>query len=112
MGENASGCHKGKGNISLVSGEDRFKKKDKSTNGSLDKEKVSSCGSAGTKFSSPCSLGVSKEADSRDCVSLLDNNQLRPVGRCSTGVARASNGDNYCRQPVVRLYLLIYDPLM
>ncbi|GJM92438.1 hypothetical protein PR202_ga08912 [Eleusine coracana subsp. coracana] len=99
VGENASGCDKEKGNISLVPAQARSKKKDQSTNSTLDKEKASSCGSAGTKFSSPCSLGVSKEADSRDCVSLLDN-QFHPVGRCSTGATKVSNGDNYSRQPV------------
>ncbi|XP_044977567.1 sister chromatid cohesion protein PDS5 homolog A-B isoform X2 [Hordeum vulgare subsp. vulgare] len=39
----------------------------------LDKDNVSSCGSAGTKLSSPGSLGLTNEADSRDRASLLEN---------------------------------------
>jgi hypothetical protein len=110
--ENASGCDKGKRDNSSVSGQTWSKKRDPSTNSILDKEKVSSCGSAGTKFSSPCSWGLSKETDSTDCVSLLDN-QFCPVGRCSTGGTRANNGDhNYFGQPVVCTYLLICDWLM
>jgi len=62
---------------------------------------VSSCGSAGTKVSSPGSLGLSKEADSRYCVSLLDK-QNRPMNRSSTRNTRASEADrNSCRQTVV-----------
>lgn len=100
VGHNASGCDKGKGNQNSVSGEARSKKKDQNTNNSFEKEKVSSCGSAGTKLSSPGSLGLAKEADSRDCVSLLDN-QNRPLSRCSTGETRASKADhNFCRQTV------------
>ncbi|TVU36377.1 hypothetical protein EJB05_18310 [Eragrostis curvula] len=98
--ENAGSCDKGNGNKSLVSGKARSKKKDQNTNNSSEKENVSSCGSAGTKFSSPCSMGLSKEADSRECVSLVEN-QFRTVGRCSTVGTRASKADhNHCAQTV------------
>ena len=101
MGRNASVCDKGKGNKSLASGKSVSKKKDQNTNSSLEKENVSSCGSAGTKLSSPGSLGLSKEADSRYCVSLLDK-QNRPMNRSSTRNTRASEADrNSCRQTVV-----------
>ncbi|PAN27370.1 hypothetical protein PAHAL_5G076300 [Panicum hallii] len=100
VGQNASVCDKGKGNKSLASGKAVSKKKDQNTNNSLEKENVSSCGSAGTKLSSPGSWGLSKEADSRDCVSLLDK-QNRPMNRCSTRNTRASEADhNSCRQTV------------
>ncbi|RLN05424.1 hypothetical protein C2845_PM13G14560 [Panicum miliaceum] len=100
VGQNASVCDKGKGNKSLASGKAVSKKKDQNTNNSLEKENVSSCGSAGTKLSSPGSWGLSKEADSRDCVSLLDK-QNRPMNRRSTGNTRASEADhNSCRQTV------------
>uniref|UniRef100_A0A0D3EWS2 Uncharacterized protein n=1 Tax=Oryza barthii TaxID=65489 RepID=A0A0D3EWS2_9ORYZ len=83
VGQNAS-CHdKGK----------RNKKQDQTTNHSLEKEKVSSCGSAGTKLSSPASLGLAKEADSIDSISLLEN-QNRPESRSSTGETRASETDH------------------
>ncbi|KAG2593232.1 hypothetical protein PVAP13_5NG110322 [Panicum virgatum] len=98
VGRNASVCDKGKGNKSLASGKSVSKKKDQNTNSSLEKENVSSCGSAGTKLSSPGSLGLSKEADSGDCVSLLDK-QKRPMNRCSTRNTRASEADpNSCRK--------------
>ncbi|KAF0902491.1 hypothetical protein E2562_017891, partial [Oryza meyeriana var. granulata] len=83
MRHNAS-CHdKGK----------RNKKQDQTTDHSLEKEKVSSCGSAGTKLSSPASLGLAKEADSIDSISLLEN-QNRPESRSSTGETRASETDH------------------
>ncbi|CAO2182211.1 unnamed protein product [Urochloa humidicola] len=100
VGQNASVCGKGKGNKSLASGKPVSKKKDQNTNNSLEKENASSCGSAGTKLSSPSSLGLSKEADSRDCVSLLDK-QNPPMSRCSAGETRASKADrNFCRKTV------------
>ncbi|KAG2602210.1 hypothetical protein PVAP13_5KG660400 [Panicum virgatum] len=100
VGQNASVCDKGKGNKSLASGKAVSRKKDQNTNSSLDKENVSSCGSAGTKVSSPGSLGLSKEADSRYCVSLLDK-QNRPMNRSSTRNTRASEADrNSCWQTV------------
>uniref|UniRef100_K3XDX2 Sister chromatid cohesion protein n=1 Tax=Setaria italica TaxID=4555 RepID=K3XDX2_SETIT len=105
---NASVCDKGKGNRSLASGKAVSKKKDQNTNNSLEKENASSCGSAGTKLSSPGSLGLAKEADSRDCVSLLDK-QNRPMSRCSTGETRASKADrNFCRKTV--LYRATFPP--
>lgn len=77
-------------------------KKDQNTNDSLGKENVSSCGSAGTKLSSPGSLGLAKEADSRECVSFLDK-QNHPM---------TSKADrNVCRQTVVCLYLLTSDQI-
>lgn len=86
-------------------------KKDQNTNDSLGKENVSSCGSAGTKLSSPGSLGLAKEADSRECVSFLDK-QNHPMSRCSTGETRASKADrNVCRQTVVCSYLLTSDQI-
>ncbi|KAL6840252.1 hypothetical protein ACP4OV_030062 [Aristida adscensionis] len=89
-----------KGSKSSIPVEPLSMKKDQNANNSLDKEKVSSCGSAGTKLSSPGSSGLAKEADSRDCVSLLDN-QNRPVIICSTAVTKASKtGHDYCRQTV------------
>ncbi|KAL6614101.1 hypothetical protein ACP70R_036371 [Stipagrostis hirtigluma subsp. patula] len=98
VGQNANGCDKGKGTKNSVPGEALSKKKDQSANNSLDKEKLSSCGSAGTKLSSPGSSGLAREADSRDCISLLDN-QNHPVSICSTLVATASKADHdYCRQ--------------
>ncbi|OEL37949.1 hypothetical protein BAE44_0001036 [Dichanthelium oligosanthes] len=98
--QNASVCDKGKGHKSLASGKAVSKKKDQNTNSSLEKENVSSCGSAGTKLSSPGSLGLAKEADSRDCVSLLDK-QNHPISRCSTGETRASKADHdFCRPTV------------
>lgn len=109
---NASVCDKGKGNRSLASGKAVSKKKDQNTNNSLEKENASSCGSAGTKLSSPGSLGLAKEADSRDCVSLLDK-QNRPMSRCSTGETRASKADrNFCRKTVVCSYLLTSDKII
>ncbi|KAF8717134.1 hypothetical protein HU200_026250 [Digitaria exilis] len=98
--ENASDCCNGNGNKRSASGKALPKKKDQNTNNSLGKENVSSCGSAGTKLSSPGSLGLAKEADSRGCVSLLDK-QNHPMSRCSTGETRASKADhNLCRQTV------------
>uniref|UniRef100_A0A0E0CAV0 Sister chromatid cohesion protein PDS5 homolog A n=1 Tax=Oryza meridionalis TaxID=40149 RepID=A0A0E0CAV0_9ORYZ len=94
VGQNASGHDKGK----------RNKKQDQTTNHSLEKEKVSSCGSAGTKLSSPASLGLAKEADSIDSISLLEN-QNCPESRSSTGETRASETDhNYSnrRETVVK----------
>lgn len=109
---NASVCDKGKGNRSLASGKAVSKKKDQNTNNSLEKENASSCGSAGTKLSSPGSLGLAKEADSRDCVSLLDE-QNHPMSRCSTGETRASKADhNFCRKTVVGSYLLTSDQII
>ncbi|CAO1942424.1 unnamed protein product [Urochloa humidicola] len=99
-GQNAGVCDKGKGNKSLASGKAVYKKKNQNTNNSLEKENASSCGSAGTKLSSPSSLGLAKEADSRDCISLLDK-QNPPMSRCSTGETRASKADrNFCRKTV------------
>ncbi|CAO1944277.1 unnamed protein product [Urochloa humidicola] len=97
-GQNAGVCDKG--NKSLASGKAVSKKKNQNTNNSLEKENASSCGSAGTKLSSPSSLGLAKEADSRDCISLLDK-QNPPMSRCSTGETRASKADrNFCRKTV------------
>jgi len=107
VGQNVGGCDKGKRNRRLASGKAVSKKKDQNTNNSLDKENVSfvrekenvsSCGSAGTKVSSPGSLGLAKEADSGNCVSLLDNRN-RPMSRCFTGETRTSKANhNNCRQ--------------
>ncbi|WVZ68025.1 hypothetical protein U9M48_017016 [Paspalum notatum var. saurae] len=96
--QNASGCDRSKRNKRLASGKAVSKKKDQITNNSSEKENISSCGSAGTKLSSPGSLGLAKEADSRNCVSLLDNRN-HPMSRCSTGETGVSKADhNYCRQ--------------
>jgi len=115
VGQNVGGCDKGKRNRRLASGKAVSKKKDQNTNNSLDKENVSfvrekenvsSCGSAGTKVSSPGSLGLAKEADSGNCVSLLDNRN-RPMSRCFTGETRTSKANhNNCRQTAVCTYLL------
>ena len=106
MGQKVGGGDKGKRNKRLASGKAVSKKKDQNTNNSLDKENVSSCGSAGTKVSSPGSLGLAKEADSGNCVSLLDNRN-HPMSRCSTGETRTSKANhNNCRQTAVCTYLL------
>uniref|UniRef100_A0A0D9V8B2 Tudor domain-containing protein n=1 Tax=Leersia perrieri TaxID=77586 RepID=A0A0D9V8B2_9ORYZ len=82
----------------------RSKKQDQTTKHSLENEKVSSCGSAGTKLSSPASLSLAKEADSIDSISLLEN-QNRSESRSSTGETRALGTHcNYssCREPVMK----------
>lgn len=100
VGQNASGYDKGKKNKRLASGKAMSKKKVQSTNNSAEKENVSSCGSAGTKLSSPGPLDLAKEADSRNYVSLLDN-WNHPMSRCSTGETTASKADhNHCRLTV------------
>ncbi|KAM0917251.1 hypothetical protein ACQ4PT_009670 [Festuca glaucescens] len=78
VGPRASGQDQGKVKKSSVLAEDVSKKNDQNSIHSLEKDKVSSCGSAGTKLSSPGSLGLAKEADSRDRASLLEN-QNRPT---------------------------------
>lgn len=45
---------------------------------------MSSCGSAGTKLSSPGSLGLTNEADSRDHASLLENQNRLTVKTISS----------------------------
>ncbi|KAG8054616.1 hypothetical protein GUJ93_ZPchr0001g29862 [Zizania palustris] len=100
---NVSGYDKGK-NKRSVSGEAHARKQDQTTDHSLEKEKVSSCGSAGTKLSSPASLDLAKEADSRDCISLVEN-QNRPESRSSTGETRVSETDHnysYCKETVMK----------
>ncbi|KAJ1286407.1 hypothetical protein BS78_03G350000 [Paspalum vaginatum] len=98
--QNASGCDRSKRNKRLASGKAASKKKDQITNNSSEKENISSCGSAGTKLSSPGSLDLAKEGDSRNCVSLLDNRN-HPMSRCSTGETGVSKADhNYYRQIV------------
>ncbi|XP_040378681.1 sister chromatid cohesion protein PDS5 homolog A isoform X2 [Oryza brachyantha] len=75
----------------------RHKRLDQTTNHSLEKEKVSSCGSAGMKVSSPASLSLAKDTDSI--------NQNHPESRSSTGETRASETDrNYsnCRETVMK----------
>jgi sister-chromatid-cohesion protein PDS5 len=109
---NASVCDKGKGNRSLASGKAVSKKKEQNTNNSLEKENASSCGSAGTKLPSPGSLGLAKEADSIDCVSLVDK-QNRPMSRCTTVETRASKANrNFCRQTAVCSYFLTFDQII
>uniref|UniRef100_A0ACD5VVH9 Uncharacterized protein n=1 Tax=Avena sativa TaxID=4498 RepID=A0ACD5VVH9_AVESA len=78
VGPYANGQDQGKMKKSSVLVEDVSKKNDQNIIHSLEKDKVSSCGSAGTKPSSPGSLGLAKEADSRDRASLLEN-QNRPT---------------------------------
>ncbi|CAL4960254.1 unnamed protein product [Urochloa decumbens] len=100
VGQNASVCDNGKGNKSLACEKAVSKKKNQNTNNSLEKDNASSCGSAGTKLSSPSSLGLAKEADYGDCVSLLDK-QNPPMSGCSTEETRASKADrNFCRKTV------------
>lgn len=89
--QNASGCDKSNRNKCLASGKAVSKKKDQSTNNSLDKENMSSCGSGGTKVSSPGSLGLAREVDSGNCLSLLDNRNC-PMIRTSKA------NHNNCRQ--------------
>lgn len=50
----------------------------------LEKDNVSSCGSAGTKLSSPGSLGLTNEADSRDLKTISSKDTM------STEVQHAS----------------------
>lgn len=97
MVQNASGCDKSNRNKCLASGKAVSKKKDQSTNNSLDKENMSSCGSGGTKVSSPGSLGLAREVDSGNCLSLLDN-QNCPMIRTSKA------NHNNCRQTAVCIY--------
>jgi sister-chromatid-cohesion protein PDS5 len=78
VGPYASGQDQGKVKKSSVQAEDVSKKNDQNSVHSLEKDKVSSCGSAGTKLSPPGSSGLAKEADSRDRASLLEN-QNRPT---------------------------------
>jgi hypothetical protein len=78
VGPRASGQDQVKVKKSSVVAEDVSKKNDQNSSHSLEKDKVSSCGSAGTKLSSPGSLGLTKEGESRDRASLLQN-QNRPT---------------------------------
>lgn len=78
VGPRASGQDQVKVKKSSVVAEEFSKKNDQNSSHSLEKDKVSSCGSAGTKLSSPGSLGLTKEGESRDRASLLQN-QNRPT---------------------------------
>lgn len=91
IGPYTSGQDQGKVEESSVPVEDLSKKNDQNSIHSLEKDKVSSCGSAGTKLSSPGSLGLAKEADSRDCASLLEN-QSRPTVK----KIPSKSDHNYC----------------
>ncbi|PNT73259.1 hypothetical protein BRADI_2g56220v3 [Brachypodium distachyon] len=91
----ASGHNKVKMKKSSVPGEVVSKKNDQNIH-SLEKDRVSSCGSAGTKLSSPGSLGLTMEDDSRGRASLLEK-QNRPTTKSSTREKVSLKADhNYC----------------
>ena len=100
MGPYASGQDQGKVKKSSVPVEDVSKKNDQNSIHSLEKDKVSSCGSAGTKLSSPESLGLVKEADSRERASLLENQNRPTVKKIPSKADR-----NYCSHTEVCIFL-------